>query len=79
MAVFKATIRAKLFGMAGAFLLVVCLNLLRIVTLFFVLIHCPTWFDFVHYYFAPHLSLGAYGVFFAGWAFQARKPASHEL
>lgn len=64
---FRCSLRAKLAGLLGGVLLVFVLNQMRIVALFFALIHDPHWFDLIHGYVGPTLIVFVIALCYLYW------------
>ena len=67
MMAFRCDFKYKIKGMVLGFLMLYGLNLLRIIGLFYVLVHRPAWFNPVHLYFAPIFFVLIIAVFFLFW------------
>ncbi|WP_243221680.1 exosortase family protein XrtM [Methylobacter sp. S3L5C] len=76
---FPSTWRRKLIGLLLSIGLIYLLNLLRIITLYFIIAYQPDWFLLVHAYLAPTLMIIVGCVYFVWWAFgsteKIHKPA----
>ncbi len=70
-AAFRADWRHKLLGLSAAAGLMLVLNQVRIVALYFVVAREPAWFDYAHTYLAPTLAVAAAALFFAWWVLGA--------
>lgn len=69
--VFTTSIRNKVIGVVIGIILVLLLNLVRIISLYFTIAYQPEWFLWIHLYVAPTLMIILCCLFFAGWAFWA--------
>lgn len=65
---YRQRLRATLLGILGACLLVYAVNQLRIIALYFIAAHAPTYFVPAHVYFIPVLMILASVVYFAAWS-----------
>lgn len=64
---FSASFKAKIFGLLSGITLLVIINLMRIVGLYFVMAYHKPWFAPIHTYFAPSFIIIVCCLFFAGW------------
>ncbi|MDP3391623.1 MAG: exosortase family protein XrtM [Methylococcaceae bacterium] len=71
--VFSASVRHKIVGLVLALLLVVVINLLRIIGLYFAMVYQPDWFLPIHIYISPTLTIILCCLFFAWWALPAKE------
>lgn len=65
--------RRKLIGLAIGIGLIYCINLIRIVSLYFIVAYQPAWFMLIHSYIAPTLMVILACAYFAWWVFGAEK------
>ncbi len=65
---FSASLNYKIFGLLTGIILLVTINLLRIIGLYFVMAYQGQWFTPIHTYFAPTFIIIIGCLFFAGWA-----------
>ncbi len=70
---FSASFKDKIVGLVSGIALLVVINLLRIVGLYFVMSYHSQWFTPIHTYFAPTFIIIISCLFFAGWAQYAAK------
>lgn len=70
---FPASVVRKLVGIAASLALMYVLNLVRIVSIYFVVAYYPAWFLPAHTYFAPTLIVLLGCLFFAWWALWATR------
>lgn len=66
---FPAGLRRKLTGLLLGIGLVYALNLFRIGALYFIIAYRPDWFQLIHAYVAPTLTVILCCIYFAWWAF----------
>ena len=66
---FPASIKRKVIGLVLGALLMYCLNLVRLIGLYFLVAYHNGWFLLVHTYLAPTLLVVLACLFFAWWAF----------
>lgn len=64
---YRAAMTRMLLGIAGAVLLIYLLNQIRIVALFFVESHRPSWFMPIHVYLVPTFMVLGAALYFAAW------------
>lgn len=64
---FRAGWQRTLSGLLLALLLVYALNQLRVIGLFFILIHQPEWFTPLHTFYIPSLLIVIAGLFYLNW------------
>ena len=64
---YRAALTHMLLGIAGAVTLIYVLNQIRIVALFFVESHRPSWFMPIHVYLVPTLMVLCGALYFAAW------------
>jgi len=74
--VFRSTLKSTLTGLTMGFALVMTLNFLRILSLYFLIHYNPAWFASFHHSIAPFLLLTIGCGYFALWAYHANK-ATH--
>jgi len=65
---FPTALKRKLVGLFWGILLLYCLNLIRIGTLYFIVAYRNDWFQLIHTYVAPSLLIILACLYFAGWA-----------
>ncbi|MES2821998.1 MAG: exosortase family protein XrtM [Pseudomonadota bacterium] len=65
---FSASLKDKFFGLLSGITLLVIINLIRIIGLYFVMAYYEPWFVPIHTYFAPSFIIILNCLFFAGWA-----------
>jgi exosortase family protein XrtM len=65
---YRANVRRTLLGVIGAVALVYVVNQMRIITLFFIDVHWPSWFTPMHVYAIPTLMILLGTLYFAFWA-----------
>lgn len=70
---FPSSLRRKLIGLAAGVSLVYCINLIRIVGLYFIVAYQPAWFTLIHTYIAPTLMVIMSCGYFAWWVFGTEK------
>jgi exosortase family protein XrtM len=70
---FSASFKNKIIGLVSGITLLVVINLLRIISLYFVMRYQNAWFTPIHTYFAPTLIIIISCFFFAVWAQHAAK------
>jgi exosortase family protein XrtM len=68
---FSAPFKRKIQGLILSFVLVFVINLLRILSLYFVMTYQPHWFAALHLNFAPTLTVITCCLFFTWWVFAA--------
>jgi len=71
--VFRSTLKLTLLGIFLALILVLFLNTIRIVSLFFLMDLNHSWFSYVHITVAPFLLLSLSSAYFAFWAYFANE------
>jgi len=69
--VFRSTLKLTLWGVFFALILVLFLNTIRIVSLYFLLGYDEQWFSYTHLTIAPFLLLSFSGAYFVFWAYYA--------
>lgn len=74
MLAYPAGWRRRLIGVAAAVALVWAMNQVRIVGLYFVGAHHPSWFTPIHSYVAPTLMIALAASFFTAWLAWVRPP-----
>ncbi|MEZ4960462.1 MAG: exosortase H [Saprospiraceae bacterium] len=74
---FPAAWRQKLKGIAIGMLALFGLNLVRIASLYFVGVHAPDYFEFMHVEFWQVVFIGLAILYFFYWLHAVTKPASH--
>jgi exosortase family protein XrtM len=64
---FRCSLKAKLLGLLGGVVLVFVLNQVRIVALFFALLHDPELFDLIHGFVGPTIIVFFCALFYLYW------------
>lgn len=72
----RAGMKHKLLGILTGTALIYLLNELRIIGLYFVIVHRNTWFGPLHNYFVPMLMIACTVLFFFWWTSRARANAN---
>ena len=67
MLAFQASLTRKIAGIAASLAVVYVLNELRVIVLYFALVHRPTWFMPLHTYFIPTFLIVAICLLFLVW------------
>ncbi len=75
--VFRAPLKLTIMGLIVSLLLIMSLNVLRIVSLYFLIIYDYAWFSYFHHSIAPFLLLSVSCGYFAFWAYYV-KEVKHE-
>lgn len=75
----RTAIRPKFFGLVGAVALTYLLNEVRVIGLYFVAAHRPTWFEGLHNLFVPTYIVLASLLYFLWWSAWARRNATRSL
>ena len=70
---FSTSLKYKFFGLLTGITLLVAINLLRIIGLYFVMAYHGQWFTPIHTFFAPTFIIIIGCLFFAGWTQLAAK------
>ncbi len=70
---FSASYKDKFFGLLSGITLLVIINLVRIIGLYFVMAYHKPWFAPIHTYFAPSFIIIVCCLFFAGWTQRVAK------
>lgn len=65
---FPTSWKHKIVGLVSGITLLIIINLLRIIGLYFVMVYQAQWFTPIHTYFAPTFIIIIGCLFFAGWA-----------
>jgi len=71
--VFRATARLTVLGIFAGVLLVLLLNTIRIISLYFLMSYNINWFSYAHLTIAPFLILSTCCAYFSFWAYYANE------
>jgi len=70
---FRSTLRLTLMGIVAGFMLVLLLNSVRIISLYFLMAYNTTWFSYTHLTIAPFLLISMSCGYFSIWAYYANE------
>jgi len=70
---FRSTLRLTLMGIVAGFILVIFLNTVRIISLYFLMADNPVWFSYTHLAIAPFLLISISCGYFSIWAYHANE------